>query len=47
MRDRAEYWVTNNGDPWRFKFIAKLDTTGHYTKLGPYFNLQSGGVSFL
>ena len=45
MRDSAEYWVTNDGEVWHLKFIAKLDTTGHFTKLGPYFNLQTGGVS--
>ena len=45
MRDSAEYWVTNDGEVWHLKFITKLDTTGHFTKLGPYFNLQTGGVS--
>ncbi|KAI6027075.1 hypothetical protein EDC04DRAFT_170601 [Pisolithus marmoratus] len=44
MQNGAEYWVTNDGDLWHLKFIAKLDTTSHYTKLGPYFNLQTGGL---
>ncbi|KAI5980528.1 hypothetical protein EDC04DRAFT_2917868 [Pisolithus marmoratus] len=44
MRNSAEYWVANDGNLWHLKFIAKLDTTGHFTKMGPYFNLQTGGI---
>ncbi|KAI6014936.1 hypothetical protein EDC04DRAFT_2903816 [Pisolithus marmoratus] len=44
MQNSAEYWVMNNGNLWHLKFIAKLDTTGHFTKMGPYFNLQTGGI---
>ncbi|KAI6008499.1 hypothetical protein EDC04DRAFT_2965116 [Pisolithus marmoratus] len=44
MWNGAKYWVTNDGNLWHLKFIAKLDTTSHYMKLGLYFNLQTGGL---
>ncbi|KAI6008003.1 hypothetical protein EDC04DRAFT_2907407 [Pisolithus marmoratus] len=44
MQHNAEYWVMNDGNLWHLKFITKLDITSPFMKLGPYFNLQSGGI---
>jgi hypothetical protein len=45
MGDKAEYWVNGSGDLLRLKFPVRLDFHGHYSHLGPYFNLPDSGVS--
>ncbi|KAI5987254.1 hypothetical protein EDD15DRAFT_2199775 [Pisolithus albus] len=44
MRDGAEYWVKSSGDILHVTFPAKLDRTGQYERIGPYFNLPSTGL---
>jgi hypothetical protein len=44
MGDKAEYWVNGVGDLLHMKFMARLDYHGHYSRLGPYFNLFDSGV---
>ncbi|KAG9310648.1 hypothetical protein JVU11DRAFT_9226 [Chiua virens] len=44
MQDQAEYWVDGSGSLFCFKFPAPVDRTGHYDRIGPYFNLPQTGV---
>ncbi|KAI6038046.1 hypothetical protein EDC04DRAFT_2698632 [Pisolithus marmoratus] len=44
MADNAQYWVTTNNQLLHIKFPAKVDRTGQYKRLGPYFNLTSSGL---
>ncbi|KAG2149784.1 hypothetical protein BD769DRAFT_1381529 [Suillus cothurnatus] len=44
MGDKAEYWVNGSGDLLCLKFPARLDFHGHYSHLGPYFNLPDSGL---
>ncbi|KAI6025293.1 hypothetical protein PISMIDRAFT_9532 [Pisolithus microcarpus 441] len=44
MRDNAEYWVKSTGDLLHVRFPAKVDRSGQYGRLGPYFNLPTTGL---
>ena len=38
-KDKAAYWVKNDGSPLMLSFPAILDTQGKYGRTGPYFNM--------
>lgn len=44
MSDVADYWVKGSGEPIAFRFPAKINRAGQFTKFGPYFNLPNQGV---
>ncbi|KAI6030201.1 hypothetical protein EDC04DRAFT_2572424 [Pisolithus marmoratus] len=45
VQDSAQYWVTTDNQLLHIKFPAKVDRTGQFERLGPYFNMASTGVS--
>ncbi|KAG1876997.1 hypothetical protein C8R48DRAFT_768562 [Suillus tomentosus] len=44
MPDNAEYWVSNAGEAFTFKFPATLDIEGQFDRSGAYFNLPRTGL---
>ncbi|KAI6038783.1 hypothetical protein EDC04DRAFT_2569231 [Pisolithus marmoratus] len=44
MHDSVHYWVTTTNQVLHVKFPAKVDCTGQYEHLGPYFNMTSTGL---
>ena len=47
MGDSAKYWAAKDGTPLHLKFLAKLDLSGQFSKIGAYFNLSDNGVSLV
>jgi hypothetical protein len=39
MGDNAKYWVDQSGDVLHLKFPVKLDFSGQWCRLRPYFSL--------
>ncbi|KAH0827359.1 hypothetical protein J3R83DRAFT_4003 [Lanmaoa asiatica] len=44
MSDSAEYWATKDGTVMHLKFLAKLDLSGQFSKIGAYFNLGDSEI---
>ncbi|KAI6004332.1 hypothetical protein EDC04DRAFT_2611660 [Pisolithus marmoratus] len=44
MHNSVHYWVMTNNQVLHVKFPAKVDHTGQYECLGPYFNMTSTGL---
>lgn len=40
--DNALHWVNKEGHVIPIAFPATLDIHGHYSRLGPYFNMEQG-----
>lgn len=45
-KEKAAYWVRNDGTPLLLSFPAILDTQGKYGRTGPYFNMTENVCIF-